>query len=74
MAQGIFALLWLKIILEDLKIKWDDPMRLSYDNKFAISIAYDSMQHNWMKHIKIGKHFIKEKLDGGLIAYNSMQH
>lgn len=28
MAQGICELLWLKIIVEDLKIKWDGPMRL----------------------------------------------
>lgn len=29
-----------KIILEDLKIKWDGPMKLYYDNKSAISIAH----------------------------------
>ena len=28
MAQGVCELLWQKIILEDLKIKWDGPMRL----------------------------------------------
>ena len=28
MVQGICELLWLKIILEDLKIQWDGPMRL----------------------------------------------
>ena len=28
MTQGICELLWLKIILEDLKIKWDDSIRL----------------------------------------------
>lgn len=27
MTQGICELLWLKIILEDLKIKWNGPMR-----------------------------------------------
>ena len=27
-AQGLCELLWLKIILNDLRIKWDDPMKL----------------------------------------------
>ena len=32
-AQGLCELLWLKIILDELRIKWDDPMNLYYDNK-----------------------------------------
>ena len=68
MAQGVCELLWLKIMLDDLKIKWDGPMRLYYDNKSIISIAHNSVQHDWMKHIKIDKHFIKEKLNSGLIC------
>ena len=46
MAQGICELLWLKIILEDLKIKWDGPMKLFCDNKSAISIAHNPVQHD----------------------------
>ena len=42
-------------------------MRIYYDNKSAISIAHDPVQHDRMKHIEIDKHFIKEKLDSGLI-------
>ena len=43
-------------------------MRLYYDNKSTISIAHNPMQHNRMKHIEIDKHFMKEKLDNGLIC------
>ena len=68
MAQGVCELLWLKITLEDLKIKWDGPMRLYYDNKPEISIAHDPVQHDRTKHIEIDKHFIEEKLDSGLIC------
>ena len=46
MAQGVCELLWLKIILEDLKIRWDGPIRLYYDNKSAISIAHNLVQHD----------------------------
>ena len=76
MAQGVCELLWLKIILEDLKIKLDGLMRLYCGNKSAISIAHNPMQHDQMKHIEIDKHFIKEKLDNGLICtpYASINH
>jgi len=68
MAQGICELLWLKIILEDLRIKSDAPMRLYCDNKSAISIAHNPVQHDRTKHIEVDRHFIKEKLDSGLIC------
>lgn len=68
MAMGICELLWLKIILEDLKIKWEGPMRLYCDNKSAISIAHNPVQHDRTKHIEVDRHFIKEKLDSGLIC------
>ena len=64
MAQGICELLWLKIILEDSKIKWDGPMKLYSDNKSAISIAHNLVQHDRIKHIEVDRHFIKEKLVG----------
>ena len=41
MDHGICELLWLKIILDDLKIKWCGPMKPYCDKKFAINIAYD---------------------------------
>ena len=68
MAQGVCELLWMKIILDDLKIKYEAPMGLVCDNKSAISIAHNPVQHDRTKHIEIDRHFIKEKLDSGLIA------
>ena len=68
MAQGVCELLWLKIILEDLKVKWEEPMRLYCDNKSAISIAHNPVQHDRTKHVEIDRHFIKEKLDSKLIC------
>ncbi|KAK0580519.1 hypothetical protein LWI29_002881 [Acer saccharum] len=68
MAQGVCELLWLKIILEDLKVKWEGPMKLYCDNKSAINIAHNPVQHDKTKHIEVDRHFIKEKLDSGLIC------
>ncbi|RVW19305.1 Retrovirus-related Pol polyprotein from transposon RE1 [Vitis vinifera] len=67
-AQGLCELLWLKIILYDLRIKWDGPMKLYCDNKSTINIAHNPIQHDRTKHIEIDKHFIKEKLDEGVVC------
>ena len=38
------------------------------DNKSAINIAPNNpVQHDWTKHIKIDRFFIKEKLDRGIL-------
>ena len=50
-AQVLCELLWLKIILDDLRIKWDGPMKLYCDNKSAINIAHNPIQHNRTKQI-----------------------
>jgi len=68
MAQGICELLWLKIIVEDLRLEWDSPMKLYCDNKSVISIAHNPIQHDRTKHIEVDRHFIKEKLDRGFIC------
>ena len=68
MAQGICELLWLKIILDDLKIRWEKPMKLYCDNKSAISIAHNPVQHDRTKHVEVDRHFIKKKLESGLIC------
>ena len=43
-------------------------MKLYCDNKSAINIAHNLVQHDLTKHIKIDRYFIKEKLDSGLIC------
>jgi len=67
MALGICELLWLKILLEDLKVSWSAPMRLYCDNKSAINITHNPIQHDRTKHVEVNRHFITEKLDSGLI-------
>ena len=41
-------------------------MRLYYDNKSAINIAHNLVQHHITKHVEVDWHLIKEKLDSGL--------
>ena len=68
LARGICEVMWIKRFLEDLKISVSLPMKLYYDNKAAISIAHNPILHNRTKHIEVDKHFIKEKLENGLIC------
>ena len=67
-AQGLCELIWLKIIIDDLRIKWDVPTKLYGDNKSAINIAHNPIQHDRTKHIEVDRHFINEKLEEGVVC------
>lgn len=68
MANGICELLWIKRIFEDLRLELELPMKLYCDNKAAISIAQNPVQHDRTKHIEIDRHFVKENLEAGVIC------
>ncbi|RDY02255.1 Copia protein, partial [Mucuna pruriens] len=68
MAHGICEGLWMKIIHDDLKVKYKGPIKLLCYNNSAISIAHNPIQHDRTKHIEIDKQFIKEKLNSGLLV------
>ena len=46
----------------------DLPMKLYCDNKAAISIAHNSVQHDRTKHIEVDRHFIKENIEAGIVC------
>jgi hypothetical protein len=68
MAHGICELLWLQILLVELKLYKHGPLMLYCDNKAAIDIANNPVKHDRTKHIEIDRHFIKEKLDRGIVC------
>jgi hypothetical protein len=68
MAHGICEVMWLKIILTELGLFQAKPLMLYCDNKAALDIAHNPVQHGRTKHIEIDRHFIKEKLDQGIIC------
>ena len=44
------------------------PMKLYCDNKAAISVAHNLVLHDRTKRVEVDKHFIKEKIDNGLVC------
>jgi hypothetical protein len=73
MAHGVCELLWIQRVLTELGIHYTDLMTLHCDNKAAISIAHNPVQHDRTKHVEIDRHFIKEKLDQKLIQFPFVQ-
>ena len=67
-AKGLCKLLWLNIILDDLRIEFEGLMKLYCDNKSAINIPHNPIQQDMTKHIEIDRHFIKENLEEGLVC------
>ncbi|CAL9017436.1 unnamed protein product [Prunus brigantina] len=69
MAQGVCDLLWLRRLLRDLGFGPQKPMDLYCDNKAAIAIAHNPVQHDRTKHVEVDRHFVKEKLDAEIISF-----
>jgi len=69
MALGVCELMLIKIVLLDLGFKQNETMSLYCDNTSAIAIAHNPVQHDRIKHVEIDKHFIKEKLEAGIISF-----
>ncbi|XP_038891621.1 uncharacterized mitochondrial protein AtMg00810-like [Benincasa hispida] len=68
MSLGICEEIWLKKVLSDLQQDNELPIKLFFDNKAAISIANNPVQHDRTKYVEIDRHYIKERLDSGNIC------
>ncbi|KAL6340459.1 hypothetical protein AAG906_006123 [Vitis piasezkii] len=51
-ALEIYEVLWIRQLLEELKISSTLPMKLYYDNKAAILIAHNLVLHDRTKHVE----------------------
>ena len=55
-------ILWMKQMLKDMHIQYDDPIPIFCDNTSAISISRNPMMHSKTKHIPIKYHFLREQV------------
>ncbi|XP_073129110.1 secreted RxLR effector protein 161-like [Henckelia pumila] len=68
LAHDICEVLWIKQLLAELKTPVLLPIKVFFcDNKAAIAIAHNLVLHDRTKHVEVDKHFIKEKIENGLI-------
>lgn len=67
-AHGFYEVLWIKRLLEELKIPIPAPIKVYYDNKAAISIAHNPVLYDKTKHVEVDKHFIKQKIASCVIC------
>ena len=62
MAKGICEMLWLRELLIEVGYPPIDAIRLLCDNKAAIALAHNPVQHDRTKHVEVDRHFIKKKV------------
>ena len=66
-AKGIIEILWLRKLMGELNFPSSETCTLFCDNKAAIDISENPVQHDRTKHVEIDRHFIKEKLENKII-------
>jgi hypothetical protein len=69
MAKGLCELLWIRRLLTEIGFAPTFEMDLFCDNKAAIAIAHNPIQHDRTKHVEIDRHFIKENLEAKIIWF-----
>src|SRR3954466_4462799 len=68
LALGVSEAMWIRKLMTELQLLQDGPVMLYCDNKAAIDIANNPVQHDRTKHIEIDRQFIREKLDFRIIC------
>ena len=65
--KGVCEGMWLKDILQDLKLFSGKGMMLYSDSNSAIAMAKNPVQHECTKHARVARHCIKQNIDAGFI-------
>ncbi|GAV63635.1 hypothetical protein CFOL_v3_07153, partial [Cephalotus follicularis] len=68
MAHTTCELMWVKQLLTEMGFVDSSPMQLWCDNQAAIHNASNPVFHERTKHIEVDCHFVREKIQQGLIS------
>lgn len=68
--KGLCELLWLRRLLTEISFAPHFEMKLFCDNKVAIEISHNLVQHDRTKQIRVDRHFIKQNLKGKVIQFS----
>ena len=69
MVKGICELIWLKRLLIEIGFAPSSEIDLFCDNKAAIDIAHNPIQHDRTKHVEVDRNFIKQNLEKKIIRF-----
>ena len=65
--SGLTEILWLKKLMTELSLKSQKSCKLFCDNKAAISIFENPVQHDRTKHVEVDRHFIKDNIEAKIV-------
>ena len=68
MTQSVYEIMWLHQLLMKVGIETPVPAKLWCDNQATLHIASNPVIHEQTKHIEIDCHFVREKIQLGLIS------
>lgn len=60
-AHGICEALWLKMLLEELKMIVATQLKIFCDNKAAINISHNVLHHDQTKHVEVDRHLSRSR-------------
>ena len=69
MAKGLCEILWLRRLLTEIGFGLSSEMNLFYDNKAAIDVSHNPIQHDRTKHVEVDRHFIRQDLEEKIIRF-----
>ena len=72
MTNTCLEIVWLRYLLQDLKVPCNLPTQLFCDNQAALHIAANPVFHECTKHIDC--HIVREKLQVGIISHVPTQY
>ncbi|GJS18435.1 retrovirus-related pol polyprotein from transposon TNT 1-94, partial [Tanacetum coccineum] len=66
MSRCCAQILWMRSQLIDYGFAFN-KIPMYCDNRSAIALCYNNVQHSWSKHIDIRHHFIREQVEKGVV-------
>ena len=70
LALGICEGMWIKRLMNELRLESPESFKMYSDSQAAISIAKNPVHHDRTKHVEIDRHFISEKVNSKIIELN----
>ena len=68
MTQSVCKIMWIHQLLMEVGMETSVPTKLWCDNQAAMHIAFNPVFYEWTKHIEIDCHFVRGKIQLGLIS------